>query len=365
MDEPDPPDAPDGPPLRRGWTTGACATAAAKSALVALLTGRFEDPVTITLPGGQTPAFALAHEAIDEAYAEAGIIKDAGDDPDVTHGALVISRVSRGAVGTGVRFAAGRGVGTVTRPGLPLAVGEPAINPVPRRMIGEAVAAVSAAAGVADDFLVTVGVENGERLAEKTWNPRLGIIGGLSILGTTGIVIPYSCSAWIHSIQRGIDVARATGQSHIVGSTGDRSERAALARLGLPPEAAIDMGDFVGGMLKYVRTHPVERVTISGGFAKLAKLAQGAMDLHSARSTVDLERLAQFAAAAGAPADVVDAVRAAGSANEALGIAARYPLADMVADAARQAAQDMVRDAARVDVLVIDRAGSIVGESPR
>ena len=258
--------------------------------------------MTITLPGGQRPAFALAHEARGTGFAEAGIIKDAGDDPDVTHGALVFPRVARGPAGSGVTFHAGEGVGTVTKPGLPLAVGEPAINPAPRKMMREVVEALCAAHGVRPDFSLTISVRDGGRLAEKTWNPRLGIVGGLSILGTTGIVIPYSCAAWIHSIHRGIDVARAMGISHVVGSTGDASEKAAMARLGLPIEAYLDMGDFVGGLLKYLRTHPVERVTIAGGFAKLAKLAQGAMDLHSARSTVDPAMLAGGAGDLGAAA---------------------------------------------------------------
>ncbi|MDB5562621.1 MAG: Cobalt-precorrin-6 synthase, anaerobic, partial [Hyphomicrobiales bacterium] len=194
---------PDGKPLRRGWTTGACATAATKAALTALLTGKFEDPVAITLPGGQTPAFALAQEALGDGFAEAGIIKDAGDDPDVTHGALVVARIARGVRGKGISFHAGTGVGTVTKPGLPLPVGEPAINPVPRKMMREVAEALASAHGIAPDFAITVSIRDGEKLAEKTWNPRLGIIGGLSILGTTGIVIPYSCSAWIHSIHRG------------------------------------------------------------------------------------------------------------------------------------------------------------------
>ncbi|HEX4297394.1 MAG TPA: cobalt-precorrin-5B (C(1))-methyltransferase CbiD, partial [Devosia sp.] len=168
---------PEDRPLRRGWTTGACATAATRSALGALLGDGFADPVTITLPGGQQPAFALAHEARGEGYAEAGIIKDAGDDPDVTHGALVLARVAPGTAGAGVTFHAGDGVGTVTKPGLPIAPGEPAINPVPRRMMRETVAEVAARHGLAPDFAVTVSVRDGARLAEKTWNPRLGIVG--------------------------------------------------------------------------------------------------------------------------------------------------------------------------------------------
>ena len=350
--------APDDRPLRRGWTTGACATAATKSALAALLSGAFEDPVTITLPGGQTPSFALAHEMRGEVYAEAGIIKDAGDDPDVTHGALVIARVAPNPPGTGVTFHAGEGVGMVTKPGLPIPPGEPAINPVPRRMMREAVEALAAAHTTSPDFAITISVRDGAKLAEKTWNPRLGILGGLSILGTTGIVIPYSCAAWIASIQRGVDVARAVGLSHVVGATGDLSEKAARARLGLPEEAYLDMGDFVGGLLKYLKRHPVERVTIAGGFAKMVKLAQGAMDLHSARGTVDFSALAALL-----PDRLRPTVLAANTANEVLALAGDFPLARKIAEQARDAAQAIVGDSARVDVLIIDRSGQIVGES--
>jgi len=365
MDEPAPDTHEDGTPLRRGWTTGACATAATRAALGALLTGRFEDPVTITLPGGQQPAFALAHEETGPGYAQASIVKDAGDDPDVTHGATISARLERGPAGSGVVFRAGEGVGMVTKPGLPVPVGEPAINPVPRRMMRAVVESLAADHGENPDFVVTISVRDGARIAQKTWNPRLGIVGGLSILGTTGIVIPYSCSAWIASIHRGVDVARAIGLDHVVGSTGDTSEKAAMARLGLPIEAYLDMGDFVGGLLKYLRRHPVARLTIAGGFAKLSKLAQGAMDLHSARGAVDLNALAADLAALGADADLVAATRSANTANHVLTLAqqAGLPLATRVAQQARDAAQAMVGDKVRVDVLVVDRAGKIVGES--
>jgi cobalt-precorrin-5B (C1)-methyltransferase len=345
--------APTDRPLRRGWTTGACATAATKSALAALLGGSFIDPVTITLPGGQQPAFALAHEARGDGWAEAGIVKDAGDDPDVTHGALVTARVAQGAAGSGVTFHAGAGVGMVTKPGLPIPPGEPAINPVPRRMMGAVVEELAPGA----DIAITVSVRDGAELAEKTWNPRLGIVGGLSILGTTGIVIPYSCAAWIASIQRGVDVARALGLTHVVGATGDLSEKAARARLGLPEEAYLDMGDFVGGLCKYLKRHPVERVTIAGGFAKMAKLGQGAMDLHSARGTVDLGALAALL-----PEALRAQALAANTANEVLGLGGPA-LADAVARRARDAAQAIVAGGGQVDVLVVDRGGNIVGES--
>lgn len=356
--------APDAKPLRRGWTTGACATAATKSALSALLGDGFADPVRITLPGGQQPDFVLAHELSGDGFAEAGIIKDAGDDPDVTHGALVMARISHGSTGQGVTFHAGAGVGTVTKPGLPLAVGEPAINPVPRIMMTGVVETMAAAHGIAPDFDVTISVRDGEKLAEKTWNPRLGILGGLSILGTTGIVIPYSCSAWIHSIHRGIDVARAMGLTHVVGATGDLSEKAAMARLGLPTEAYLDMGDFAGGLLKYLKAHPVERVTIAGGFAKLAKLAQGALDLHSARSTVDLDGLAAMLAGMDADPGLVERARVANTASEVLSMTGDLPLADAVARAARAQAQKALGNSnVVVGVLVVDRTGIIVGEA--
>ena len=345
--------APTDRPLRRGWTTGACATAATKSALAALLGGEFIDPVTITLPGGQQPAFALAHEARGDGFAEAGIVKDAGDDPDVTHGALVMARVARGPAGSGVTFHAGDGVGTVTKPGLPIAPGEPAINPVPRRMMRAVVDELAPGA----DIAVTISVRDGALLAEKTWNPRLGILGGLSILGTTGIVIPYSCAAWIASIQRGVDVARAVGLTHVVGATGDLSEKAARARLGLAEEAYLDMGDFVGGLCKYLKRHPVARLTIAGGFAKMAKLSQGAMDLHSTRGTVDLGALAALL-----PESLRAEAMAANTANEVLGLGGTE-LARAVARLARDAAQAMVGQQVIVDVLVVDRAGRIAGES--
>ncbi|MFK4065462.1 cobalt-precorrin-5B (C(1))-methyltransferase [Streptomyces sp. NPDC029674] len=352
--------------LRPGWTTGACATAATTAAYTALLTGDFPDPVTITLPKGQTPAFALAAEELTDAYAMAGIVKDAGDDPDVTHGALVRSTVRRLPPGSGVVFKAGPGVGTVTRPGLPLDVGEPAINPVPRQLMRDHVALVAERAGAAPDVEITVSVDHGEEIARSTWNPRLGILGGLSILGTTGIVVPYSCSAWIDSIRRGVDVARAAGRTHVAGCTGSTSEKTVVAEYGLPEDALLDMGDFAGAVLKYVRRHPVDRLTICGGFAKLSKLAAGHLDLHSARSQVDKGFLAELARAGGAPDALAAQVAAANTGLEALRLceASGVPLGDLVAETARAEALAVLRGApVMVDVICIDRAGTVVGRS--
>ncbi|OAA18704.1 cobalt-precorrin-5B (C1)-methyltransferase [Frankia sp. EI5c] len=367
--------------LRYGWTTGACATAATTAAYTALLTGRFPDPVTITLPGGARPAFALAREGLRPGSAMASIVKDAGDDPDVTHGAVVTAVVRPGSPGSGVVFRAGEGVGTVTRPGLPLAVGEPAINPVPRRMMRAAVAAVAAAAAgteegaagvdagpVGVDVEIEISVDGGAELAARTWNPRLGIVGGLSILGTTGIVVPYSCSAWIDSIRRGVDVARAVGHHHVAACTGSTSEQVARDLLGLTDEALLDMGDFAGAVLKYLRRHPIPRLTIVGGVGKLAKLAAGHLDLHSGRSGVDLAGLAVLARVGGAGEALQHRVREANTALGALRICLDegVALGDHIAAGARRTARAALREApVDVDVLVIDRAGNLVGRADR
>ena len=351
--------------LRRGWTTGACAAAATKAAYIALLTGRFPDPVSIRLPRGERPCFDLAESSLRPPGATAAVIKDAGDDPDVTDGALIRATVCRGEAGSGVLFIAGEGVGVVTRPGLPIAVGEPAINPGPRQLIGEMVAEIARDRGDAGDLEVTLAIPGGEVLAARTTNGRLGIVGGLSILGTTGVVIPYSCAAWIHSIHRGIDVARACRLMHVAAATGSTSERAVHAHYGLPDVALIDMGDFVGGTLKYLRRHPIARVTLAGGFAKLAKLAAGHLDLHSSRSALDLPALAGRLGDLGAEGRLVDRARGAVSANEVLQLAqeACLPLAEDVARQARRVALDQLDGMGTLEVMVFDREARLIGHA--
>jgi cobalt-precorrin-5B (C1)-methyltransferase len=353
--------------LRRGWTTGACAAAAARAAYEALLSGRFPDPVTITLPGGARPSFALALTELGEGFARAGILKDAGDDPDVTHGALVIARVLHGPAQSGVTFRAGEGVGTVTRPGLPLTPGEPAINPVPRSMIKAAIIEVAATYGGTSDAIVEISIPGGEEIAKRTLNARLGIVGGLSILATTGIVVPFSCAAWIDTIHRGIDVARASHIDHIAGSTGAMSEAAVKALHALPDIALIEMGDFVGGMLKYLRTHKIPKVTIAGGFAKITKLGQGLLDLHSGRGAIDILWLAARGAEAGASADFHARAKSAQSAGEILQIATEENLnvATPVADAAWHTAARVLRGSEiALEIAVFDRSGHLLARTP-
>jgi cobalt-precorrin-5B (C1)-methyltransferase len=354
-------------PMRKGWTTGTCAAAAARAAYEALLSGKFPAAVTITLPGGTRPSFALALEELGNGFARAGVIKDAGDDPDVTHGALVIARVSHGPPGSGVTFRAGEGIGTVTRAGLPLPPGEPAINPVPRRMITAAIEEAARLYEATGNVIVEISIPGGADIAKRTLNARLGIIGGLSILGTSGIVVPYSCAAWIDTIHRGIDVARAAGLDHIAGSTGSASEAAIKALHGLPDIALIEMGDFAGGMLKYLRTHPIPKVTIAGGFAKMTKLGQGLLDLHSKRGEVDLPWLASCCADAAMDEAFTAWVKTAQSAGEVLELARAegFDIAAPVAKAAwRTAAKPLHGSGIALEIAVFDRDGNLLARTP-
>jgi cobalt-precorrin-5B (C1)-methyltransferase len=348
--------------LRFGWTTGTCATAAVNAAYMALITGAFPDRVSVVTPGGKEADLEVAFTDQGKDWAKAGIIKDAGDDPDVTHGAMIIACLQQGLPQSGVTFTRGDGIGLITKPGLPIAVGEPAINPVPRQMMTEAIDQLAMALNGPRDIIIEISVPDGAKIALKTWNPRLGIDGGLSILGTTGVVRPFSCSAWIASIHRGIDVARANGLVHVSGSTGSTSEKAVIARYDLPEIALMDMGDFVGGMLKYMRRNPVANLTIAGGFAKMVKLGQGAIDLHSARSQVDFTALADLATPCGYDHDMV------ANANSVLDVVQqgapemRVKLANAIAAAAQKTALGVIAGAAvNIEILVVARDGQILG----
>lgn len=357
------PDSPDDPrPLRYGYTTGACATAVSLAAARRLLTGRVSHNVAITLPRGQAVTLALAFCRREGSGAVAGTRKDAGDDPDVTHGALIRARVELDPV-PGVRFHAGDGVGIVTRPGLPVAVGEPAINPVPRAMIEQHLAALAAECGYGGGFEVTIGVEGGAELALRTLNPRLGIVGGLSILGTTGIVRPFSCSAYIASIERAIDVARANGLTHLAACTGATSERFIRERRALPEMALIEMGDFAGAVLKYLRRAPVARLSLAGGFSKFSKLAAGHLDLHSRHSSMDFDWLAERVRELGGDENLQAAVRRANTGEQGLSLAqqAGLPLGDHVCRLARRRALAAAGPGIAIEVWTLDRQGEPVG----
>jgi len=284
--------------LRTGWTTGTCASAAAKAAAMALLTGSAPPEVTVGLPGGQRVSFQVCHDG----PGRCAVVKDAGDDPDCTDGARVTATASWGENST--LLVAGPGVGTVTLPGLGLPVGGPAINPVPRRMILAALSEV----GVERPLEIVISVPGGEAMAERTTNARLGIVGGISILGTTGIVRPFSTAAYRASVVQQVDVAAAQGQHHMLLATGSRSERAAQRLLpGIDGVCVVEVGDFTGICLRRVALRGMRSATFVGMAGKIAKLAAGVMMTHFHRSQVDTALLAAVATEAGAPPAVVAA----------------------------------------------------------
>lgn len=286
--------------LRSGYTTGACAAAAAKAAvLIALGKGRSESKVDILFPDGSRHSFKLymQHYDVITEKARASVIKDAGDDPDITNGAEILALAKTLPLQDGqIIIRGGKGVGTVTKPGLAVQVGESAINPVPRRMIREAV-------GEALDIFplpaghgieVTISVPNGEELATKTLNARLGIIGGISILGTSGIVRPLSAEAWTASITAAMDVARATGSEEVVLSAGRVSEKAHMHRYNLPDEAYVMMGDYVEFSLVDAKKHDFKKIHISAHWAKMLKIAMGIPQTHVRHGAIDLGQATLF-----------------------------------------------------------------------
>lgn len=302
--------------LRRGYTTGACAAAATKAALTALITKEEQPEATILLPVGEFATFSMEECLFAEESVLAGTVKDGGDDPDATHGALIQSQVSWHP-GQGIILDGGLGVGRVTKPGLPVPVGEAAINPVPRKMILEAAKEVLGRFGVQRGIKIIISVPMGEELAKKTLNGRLGIIGGISILGTRGTVIPFSTSAYKASIVSAINVAKVSGCDHVAITTGGRSEKYAIQQYPfLPEEAFIEMGDFVGFTLKQCKRAGMKKVSMVGMMGKFSKVAQGVMMVHSKSAPVDFEFLAELARAAGAPSELAEKVIEANTASQ-------------------------------------------------
>jgi cobalt-precorrin-5B (C1)-methyltransferase len=301
--------------MRYGYTTGACSTAATKAALIALITGEAQEESTIHLPVGRDATFTIEKCEMAENTVRAETIKDAGDDPDATHKALIVSTVSW-IDKPGIILDGGVGVGRVTKPGLPVPVGEAAINPIPRKMILTTVQQTLEEFQINRGVKVVISVPDGEEIAKKTLNGRLGIIGGISILGTRGIVVPFSSSAYMASIVEAISVAKACGCEHVVLTTGGRSEKYAMRLLPeLPEEAFIEMGDFVGFSLKQCKKQGIHKVSLVGMMGKFSKVAQGVMMVHSKGSSVDFGFLAEVARSVGADDELVSEIAHANTAS--------------------------------------------------
>jgi len=353
-----------GAALRHGYTTAACAAAAGAAAAKALLEGEVQETITIDLPGEKQVTFHLATCAMSNSSITCGVIKDAGDDPDVTHGAEIRATVGWGGT-PGITIAGGEGVGIVTRPGLPVPVGEAAINPGARRLIAATVSHVVGEMLSERGLVITISVPEGQTIAEKTLNPRLGIIGGISILGADGIVKPYSVAAYRATIRLALRVARRNGIAKVVLATGSRSERHARGRYpGLAGMAFVQVGDHVDCALKQtVRLH-FQEVVIATMVGKASKLAQGQMQTHVSEGPVDLAALAEVASEIGADEALQAAVRAANTVHHAqklLRAAAISGLEQRLAQLAAEQAAAFVGGAVPVEVLIYALDGALLG----
>jgi cobalt-precorrin-5B (C1)-methyltransferase len=344
--------------LRTGWTTGTCASAATKAASHLLCDGRPRQWVEVGLPSGRRVTFPVQQCELVADGAQAVVVKDAGDDPDVTHGAHLTATVSWRS-GTGVELAGGDGVGTVTKPGLGLPVGGPAINPVPRAMITQAATDVVGDRGVR----VVISVPEGERMARKTTNRRLGIIGGISILGTTGIVRPFSTAAWRASVVQAIQVTAAQGKRIVVLCTGGRTERGAMALFPELPEVCfVEVGDFTGAALRVAAERGIGRVVFVGMVGKLTKLATGVLMTHYTRSTVDTALLGRLTREAGGSEALAAEVDRANTARHAYELWDAAGVLRGAGDAlCRRAREVLVRfGSLPTDVAMVDFTGRVV-----
>jgi len=341
------------PFLRTGYTTGACAAAAAKAAAIVLCGNPAPDSVEITLPDGTCVRFSILSCLVDGVTAEASVRKDAGDDPDATHNLSIVAAVNF-VEGDDIQFAAGEGVGIVTKPGLTVIPGEPAINPGPRKMIRQAVREVTPR-GV----MVTVSIPGGREIAARTFNPRLGIEGGLSIIGTTGVVRPFSVPAMEASLKCALDVAAACKVKNPVLVPGNIGERAAKRNLRVYPGQIIQVSNHWGYMLDEAARQPFTRLLVLGHPGKLAKMIEGEWDTHSGNSASAMPIVARLAASLlNEPAPDSQTVEGI---FEALSPANRARLGSALSAAIREAIIMRIGTGKQLTVALINMAGDILG----
>lgn len=352
--------------LRTGYTTGACAAAAAKAAARYLVQGVALDQIETTLPNRTRVRFRLARCDRAGGGAVCSIFKDAGDDPDCTHGAEIVAEVALRAA-PGIEIRGGPGVATVTKPGLGLELGTPAVNPVPRQNITQMVTEELLGSSF-QGAIVTISVPGGEEMAKKTMNARLGLVGGISILGTSGIVRPYSTAAFKASVIQGIDVAMTCGLRQLVLTTGGKSEGYAMALYpGLSEQAFIQVGDFIGVGVRQCARRGIERAIVVGMMGKLSKMAKGRMQTHAAGSKVDLEFLGSCAEEAGASRDLAQRIRAANTARHVLELCREEGLVEITGLICQKVADQCARHAGgdlEVHVCLVDFGGGLLGRYP-
>jgi cobalt-precorrin-5B (C1)-methyltransferase len=357
--------------LRTGYTTGTTATAATKGALYALITGRPVKKVTVSLPKGGTATLRIAWLKSEDigARVTCAVIKYGGDDPDATDGAEICSTVSfNNKKNAGqINIEGGKGVGRVTKPGLGLEIGKAAINPTPMNMLDQAVRQVARDQLKNQGVDVVISVPKGEEIAKKTDNPRLGILGGISILGTTGLVLPYSTASFAASIRQGLDVAIAMGDDIVVLTTGGRSEDFAKALFNLPDHCFVQMGDFAGYSIKQCISKKLNKAIIAGFIGKLTKMAMGVKQTHVAGSHVDMEFMARLAAECEAPPNVVQEITNANSARHVSEIIKKNKIAgyhDLVCKKVYEHMHEHAKGQLQIEVILFEFDGRVIGRHP-
>lgn len=352
--------------LRTGWTTGACSAAAAKASAYVLIHQKPLKDIEIMIPAGKKVTFALKRCEFSPEEATCSVIKDAGDDPDCTNGAELTTTVSWLKTPGEILLDRGPGVAVITKVGLGLEVGGPAINPVPRKNITEMVREAAGEELKTRGFKVDISVPGGEEMAKKTENERLGIIGGISILGTTGIVVPFSTAAFKASIAQAIDVARAAGLKSVVLTTGSKSEQFAMKILGLSSEAYIQMGDFVGFATQQSAAKGMVRATLCGMPGKMSKIATGKMQTHVAGSKVDMSFLSSIAGECGAPAEALEEISKANTARHVEEIVAQRKIGgfwDLVAMKVCLACHKNAKGSMTIECILTDFDGNVLGRN--
>ncbi|MEM2759700.1 MAG: cobalt-precorrin-5B (C(1))-methyltransferase [Nitrososphaerales archaeon] len=354
--------------LRTGYTTGTCAAAATKAALLALINGNTINEVTVTLPKGNTMKIKIEQCRLESNKAECVVRKDAGDDPDVTHGAEIVSTVTwTEDVGT-IDIIGGSGVGIVTKPGIGLDIGRAAINPTPMKMISNAVREVARAQLSRMGVKVVISVPRGEELAKLTDNPRLGIMGGISILGTSGLVFPYSTGSFTASIRQGLDVAKAMGEDTVVLTTGGRSEDFAKEVLKLPEHCFVQMGDFAAYSVRQALMKGMKRVIIAGFIGKLSKIAMGVKQTHVKGSHVDMDFLASVARECSANQNLIEEIRRANTARHVAEIVMGNKLEgyfDLLCKKAHSTMVEHTGTQIEIECIMFDFDGKIIGKFPK
>jgi cobalt-precorrin-5B (C1)-methyltransferase len=356
--------------LRTGYTTGTTATAATKGALYALINGKPTEQVTVSLPKDRMATLKIAWTKNENnGKVTCAAIKDGGDDPDATHGAEICSTVSFSRNASNIYIDGGKGVGRVTKPGLGLEIGKAAINPIPMKMLEQAVREVASEQLEKQGVNVVISVPNGEEIAKKTDNPRLGIVGGISILGTTGLVLPYSTASFAASIRQGLDVATAMGADTVVLTTGGRSEDFAKELFRLPDHCFIQMGDFAGYSIKQcAKKMTIRHVIIAGFIGKLTKMAMGIKRTHVAGSHVDMEFMARVADECEAPLNVVEEISRANTARHVSEIIKKNKIVGYYDDLCRKVYDQMYEHAKSqllIEVILFEFDGAVIGRHPK